>query len=76
MASRARMRGNAPRVERTPLQRLRDATNDVLASSPARFAIIVFTVLIGLVTTLLMLPIASASGEPTPFSDALFTATI
>lgn len=74
MASRARMRGNAPRVERTPLQRLRDATNDVLASSPARFAIIVFTVLIGLVTTLLMLPIASASGEPTPFSDALFTA--
>lgn len=74
MASRARMRGNAPRVERTPLQRLRDATNDVLASSPARFAIIVFTVLIGLVTTLLMLPIASASGEPTPFADALFTA--
>ncbi|WP_224744514.1 MULTISPECIES: potassium transporter TrkG [Microcella] len=74
MASRARMRGNAPRVARTPLQRLRDATNDVLASSPARFAIIVFTVLIGLVTTLLMLPIASASGEPTPFADALFTA--
>lgn len=74
MASRARMRGNAPRFERTPLQRLRDATNDVLASSPARFAIIVFTVLIGLVTTLLMLPIASASGEPTPFADALFTA--
>jgi len=74
MASRARMRGNAPRIERTPLQRLRDRTNDILSSSPARFAIIVFTVLIGLVTTLLMLPIASASGEPTPFADALFTA--
>jgi len=74
MANRARVRGNAPLIYRTPLQRLRDRTNDVLASSPARFAIIVFTVLIGLVTTLLMLPIASASGEGTPFSDALFTA--
>lgn len=74
MANRARMRGNAPRIRRTPLERLRERTNDILASSPARFAIIVFTVLIGLVTTLLMLPIASASGEPTPFVDALFTA--
>lgn len=45
-----------------------------LVSSPARFAIVVFTTLILFFTALLALPISSASGRPTPLADALFTA--
>jgi len=41
---------------------------------PARFAIGVFTILILLLTTILMLPISSADGAPTSLPDALFTA--
>ncbi len=43
-------------------------------SSPARFAILVFLLLITLWTTLLTLPISSASHSRTSFADALFTA--
>jgi Trk-type K+ transport system membrane component len=43
-------------------------------SSPARFAILVFLLLVALWTTLLALPISSAGRETTPFADALFTA--
>ncbi|WP_261167104.1 TrkH family potassium uptake protein [Microbacterium sp. Marseille-Q6965] len=43
-------------------------------SSPARFAILVFLLLVTLWTTLLALPISSAGREATPFADALFTA--
>ncbi|SJM55583.1 TrkH family potassium uptake protein [Gulosibacter sp. 10] len=42
--------------------------------SPSRFAVMVFTGIIALWTFLFMLPASSASGEPTPFADALFTA--
>jgi trk system potassium uptake protein TrkH len=45
-----------------------------LSSVPARFAILVFTLLILVWTTLLVLPASSASGEATPVIDALFTA--
>lgn len=46
----------------------------LLEFSPARVVIGVFFTLTALLTTLLMLPQASASGEITPFADALFTA--
>lgn len=43
-------------------------------ASPPRFAVLVFSVLILLFTSLFSLPVAAASGERTPFADALFTA--
>lgn len=46
----------------------------LIQSSPARFALLVFTALILLWTALLSLPIASKSGTMTPLADALFTA--
>ena len=46
----------------------------MIESSPARFALLVFTSLVLLWTALLALPISSASGEITPLADALFTA--
>lgn len=46
----------------------------LIHSSTARFAILVFGFLTLIFTTLLMLPIASASRTVTPLHDALFTA--
>ncbi len=46
----------------------------MIHSSPARFALLVFSALIMLWTVLLSLPFASRSGEITPLADALFTA--
>lgn len=45
-----------------------------ITSSPSRFALIVFALLIALFTVLLSLPIAAADGRRTPFADALFSA--
>jgi trk system potassium uptake protein len=45
------------------------------APSPAMSLLILFGVLITVGTALLMLPLATRSGEPTRFVDALFTAT-
>lgn len=45
-----------------------------VTSSPSRFAIVIFAMLILLFTALLSLPLASASGTVTPLADALFTA--
>jgi len=42
--------------------------------SPARLALIVFVMLIAFITSLLALPIATASTERAPFIDILFTA--
>jgi len=42
--------------------------------SPARLALSTFALIIGVITVLLMLPIASASDESAPFVDVLFTA--
>ncbi|MFT4214688.1 MAG: potassium transporter TrkG [Microbacterium sp.] len=47
---------------------------DLATASPSRFAVGVFTLLILVFTGLFSLPAASASGQPTPFADALFTA--
>ena len=46
----------------------------IITSSPSRFAILIFAVLILVFTALFSLPIASASRTVTPLSDALFTA--
>jgi len=46
----------------------------IITSSPSRFAIVIFALLILIFTALLSLPIASASRTVTPLSDALFTA--
>lgn len=46
----------------------------MIHSSPARFALLIFTGLILLWTALLSLPFASRDGEITPLADALFTA--
>ncbi|MEZ3162067.1 potassium transporter TrkG [Microbacterium sp. BWT-B31] len=63
------MRG-IPRTARTWFSSLRDATT----SSPARFAVTIFAILILLFTALLSLPASSATGEPIPLADAVFTA--
>ena len=54
--------------------RLRDFVDFFAASSPARFAILIFTGLVLIMTAVLSLPIAAASGTATPLADALFTA--
>lgn len=54
--------------------RARDLGRAVTTASPARFAVIVFLALIALFTTLLSMPIASATSTATAFADALFTA--
>jgi Trk-type K+ transport system membrane component len=56
------------------LDRFRDRVRDFTTSSPARFAVLIFTSLILLFTALLSLPAAASSGRATPLADALFTA--
>lgn len=52
----------------------RDAIDHLARRSPARLALVVFAALIGLVTLLLSLPVATSSGQRAPLVDALFTA--
>ncbi|HZK05544.1 MAG TPA: potassium transporter TrkG [Actinomycetaceae bacterium] len=56
-------------------ERIRDSLDEIAERSPARLALLVFAIVIAIVTALLSLPIATASGERAPFVDALFTAT-
>lgn len=63
-----------PVTRRSAAGRFRDAVDDFATGSPARFAIIVFTGLIAILTIVLMLPIARAADGSTAFADALFTA--
>jgi trk system potassium uptake protein len=56
------------------LARVRDFVDFFAASSPARFAIVIFTGLVLIMTAILSLPIATAARTPTPLADALFTA--
>ena len=51
-----------------------DAGRDLATASPSRFAVLIFSTLILVFTTLFSLPAASADGVATPFADALFTA--
>lgn len=57
------------------LDRVRDRIDEVARRSPARLTITIFAMVIAVVTGLLSLPIATASGQRAPFADALFTAT-
>nr|WP_246464984.1 potassium transporter TrkG [Ruania alkalisoli] len=57
------------------LTRLREAVDDVARHSPARMTLVVFASVVGIVTALLSLPIATSTGQRAPFADALFTAT-
>ena len=59
---------------RSPFRRARDFLNYVVEATPARFAILIFTSLILVLTFLLSLPIASRDRTVTPLADALFTA--
>lgn len=54
--------------------RVRDRVDQMAHHSPSRFAVAIFTSIILLWTLLLSLPISSATGEWTPFHQALFTA--
>ncbi|MCR2817690.1 TrkH family potassium uptake protein [Microbacterium sp. zg.Y1090] len=56
------------------MNRIRDTFRDLTTSSPARFAVMVFVVLILVFTALYSLPAAAADGRATPLADALFTA--
>ena len=51
-----------------------DGLRDLTTASPARFAVLVFVILIALFTALFSLPAAAADGQRTPLADALFTA--
>ena len=57
-----------------PLTGLRDLVDRVAASSPARLAMLAFSIVILVFTALLSLPISATSGEVTPLHQALFTA--
>lgn len=57
------------------LVRLRERIDLLARHSPARLTIAVFLLVIGAITALLSLPIATVSGQRAPFVDALFTAT-
>ncbi|MFC4140003.1 MULTISPECIES: TrkH family potassium uptake protein [unclassified Microbacterium] len=61
-------------ASRISLRALGSQLRHFVTSSPSRFAIVVFALLILLWTTLLSLPIASADATVTKLSDALFTA--
>ena len=54
---------------------VRELVDRVARQAPARLAVSVFGTVIALVTVLLWLPWATASGHQAPFVDALFTAT-
>lgn len=54
--------------------RARDFIDNIANTSPARLALVAFSLVILLFTGLLSLPASSASGEPTPLHQAMFTA--
>jgi trk system potassium uptake protein TrkH len=64
----------SPRHWRTVVRSTGEFFRDFATSSPARFAILIFSTLILIFTALLSLPAAAASGRQTPLADALFTA--
>ncbi len=59
----------------TVVARLRDWIDDLGRAQPARLALTVFALVISLVSALLSLPVATASGRRAPLVDAVFTAT-
>jgi trk system potassium uptake protein len=69
----ARERG-LPSPDEPLLSRLRDRLDDFAGGTPARFAILVFGLLVIVFTLLLSLPVSNAAGEWTKPVDAVFTA--
>ena len=67
-------RGPHPQVPTSYGQRVRAWLSRQARYSPARLALSTFALIIGVITALLMLPIASASDGSAPFVDVLFTA--
>ena len=63
-----------PVQQRSLRARILDRLSDFSASTPARFAVLVFATLIVIFTFLFSLPVATASGQRAPLVDALFTA--
>lgn len=57
-----------------PLTGLRDLVDRLAVSSPARLAMLTYSLVIIVFTLLLSLPISSADGRVTPLHEALFTA--
>ena len=66
--------GNPEREGLWIFTRLRDFVDNIANTSPARLALTVFGLVILVFTTLLSLPVSSATGDPTPLHQALFTA--
>lgn len=54
--------------------RLRDYFEHFAASTPARFAILIFAGFVLVFTAIFLLPISTATGEVPPLADAVFTA--
>jgi trk system potassium uptake protein TrkH len=54
--------------------RVRDYFEHFAASTPSRFAILIFASFVIVFTALFLLPISTASGKVPPLADALFTA--
>ncbi|HET8896970.1 MAG TPA: TrkH family potassium uptake protein, partial [Protaetiibacter sp.] len=67
MRARATARGSV-------FERIRDFVDFFAASSPARFAILIFTGLVLVLTAVLSLPVATVDRTGTPLADAFFTA--
>jgi potassium uptake TrkH family protein len=64
----------APVRRGSPATWLRGRLDEAARSSPARLALTVFALVIGLFSALLSLPQATSSGQRAPYVDALFTA--
>lgn len=62
------------RTNSSAVSRARDWIDEVARQSPARLALLVFAGIVAVVTALLSLPAATASGQRAPFADALFNA--
>jgi len=63
-------------VHRRPFAvRFRDGFTYLASRTPARFALVIFSGLIFIFTSLLSLPIMTATGTRAPLADAVFTAT-
>jgi Trk-type K+ transport system membrane component len=56
------------------IQGIRNFGDFFVAASPARFALVIFTSLVLVLTAVLSLPIATAERNVTPLADAFFTA--
>lgn len=72
------MAGAAPHTARSrqpAWSRFKHRFGELAGSSPARTALLIFALTIGLFTALLSMPWATAAGRPAAFHDALFVAT-